>query len=556
MKIAIAQTNPVVGDIKGNADRALDLLRRAETAGAELVLFPELALTGYPPLDLLERPEFVRENLRALDALAARTRGTACLIGYADFNPSPRGRRLLNGAALLHKGRIAGRRFKSLLPTYDIFDESRWFEPAASNEPLKFKGARLGVTICEDIWAGTALLPWRELYGGSPLAGLKKKGADIYLNLSASPYYLGKPAERLSILSRVARGLGRPLVYANQCGANDDLIFDGNSLALDGKGRVIAAARSFAPDLLLFGTGNPAGGNMRHGVPAPRSAPGENAELRTALKLGIADYFAKMGFSRAVLGLSGGIDSALVACLAADALGPGNVTALLMPSRFTEKRSVADALRLVRALGIKHENIPIDPLYGAFAAALGRRNPYARIDITLQNLQSRVRGTLLMARANEHGALALATGNKSEIAMGYCTLYGDTAGALAPLADLVKGRVYALSALYPEIPASIMKRPPTAELKPRQKDQDDLPPYDKLDRLVQLLVEDGLPPGKAAARAGLPAKEALRIAAKITLNEYKRRQLPIGLKVTRRAFGQGRKMPVAKRLPAGPGPGC
>lgn len=549
MKIALAQTNPVVGDIRGNAARALDLLRQAEASGAELVLFPELALTGYPPLDLLERPDFVRENLRALAALAAGTRGTACLIGYADFNPSPRGRRLLNGAALLHKGRIAGRRFKSLLPTYDIFDESRYFEPAASNDPLPFKGVRLGVTICEDIWAGTALLPWRELYGGSPLAGLVKKGADLYLNLSASPYYRGKPAERLAILSRVARKLGKPLVYANQYGANDDLIFDGNSLALDGKGKVIAAARPFAPDLALFDTDRPASGR-------PAFSPGEAAELRAALKLGIADYFSKMGFSRAVLGLSGGIDSALVACLAADALGPDNVTAILMPSRFTERRSVDDALRLARGLGIRHETIPIDPLYRAFAAALGRKNPYGSVDLTLQNLQSRARGTLLMARANEHGALALATGNKSEIAMGYCTLYGDTVGALAPLADLVKGRVYELSALYPEIPASIMKRPPTAELKPGQKDQDDLPPYEKLDRLVSLLVEDGLPPEKAAARSGLPVKEALRIAAKITLNEYKRRQLPIGLKVTRKAFGQGRKMPVAKRLSAGPGPGC
>lgn len=549
MKIAVAQMNPVVGDIKGNASSALDLLRRAEASGADLVLFPELALTGYPPLDLLERPEFVRENLKALNGLASRARDTACLIGYADFNPSPRGRRLLNGAALLHKGRVAGRRFKSLLPTYDIFDESRYFEPAASNEPLLFRGTKLGVTICEDIWAGTPLLPWRELYGGSPLAGLMKKGADIYLNLSASPYYCGKPAERLSILSRVARQLGRPLIYANQYGANDDLIFDGNSLALDGKGRMIAAARPFAPDMLLFDTARPASGK-------PPFLPGEAAELRAALKLGISDYFSKMGFSRAVLGLSGGIDSALVACLAADALGPDNVTAILMPSRFTEKRSVEDALRLARALGIKHETIQIDPLYRTFAAALGRKDPYEKIDLTLQNLQSRARGTLLMARANEHGALALATGNKSEIAMGYCTLYGDTAGALAPLADLVKGRVYELSALYPEIPASIMKRPPTAELKPGQRDQDDLPPYERLDRLVTLLIEDGLPPERAAARAGLSVKEAVRIAGRITANEYKRRQLAIGLKVTRRAFGQGRKMPVAKRLPAGPGPGC
>lgn len=549
MRIAVAQMNPVVGDIKGNAERALDFLRRAEASGAELAVFPELALTGYPPLDLLERDGFVKENLLALKALAARTRRAACLIGYADFNPSPRGRRLLNGAALLQGGKIAARRFKSLLPTYDIFDESRYFEPASGNAPVPFRGRRLGVTICEDIWAGTSLLPRRELYGSSPLAALKKKGTDIYLNLSASPYYRGKPGERLSILSKVARGLGRHLVYANQCGANDDLIFDGNSLALDGTGRVAAAARPFAEELLLFDTDRP-------GTGARPFTPGEAAELRAALKLGISDYFRKTGFSRAVLGLSGGIDSALVACLAADALGPGNVTALLMPSRFTERRSVEDALRLARALGISHETIPIDALYRDFAAALGRKDPYSAIDLTLQNLQSRARGALLMARANELGALALATGNKSEIAMGYCTLYGDTAGALAPLADLVKGSVYELSALYPEIPSSVMTRPPTAELKPGQKDQDDLPPYDRLDRLVALLVEDGLPPEKAAALAGLSAEEALRAAARITANEYKRRQLPIGLKVTRKAFGQGRKMPVAKRLSAGPGPGC
>ncbi len=540
--------NPVVGDIKGNADRALDFMRRAEASGAELAVFPELALTGCPPLDLLERDGFVRENLLALKSLAARTRRTACLIGYADFNPSPRGRRLLNGAALLQGGKVAARRFKSLLPTCDIFDESRYFEPAAGNAPVLFRGRRLGVTICEDIRAGTSLQPGRELYGSSPLASLKKKGADIYLNLSASPYYRGKPAERLSILSKVAGGLGRCLVYANQYGANDDLIFDGNSLALDGRGRVAAAARPFAEDLLLFDTDRP-------GTGARPFMPGEAAELRAALKLGIADYFRKTGFSRAVLGLSGGIDSALVACLAADALGHGNVTALLMPSRFTERRSVEDALRLARALGINHETIPIDTLYGNFAAALGRKDPYSAIDLTLQNLQSRARGSLLMARANELGALTLATGNKSEIAMGYCTLYGDTVGALAPLADLVKGSVYALSALYPEIPSSIMTRPPTAELKPGQKDQDDLPPYDKLDRLVTLLLEGGLSPEKAAARAGLSTEEAMRAAARITANEYKRRQLPIGLKVTRKAFGQGR-MPVAKRLSSGPGPGC
>ncbi len=549
MRTAVAQMNPVVGDVKGNVSMALDFLRRAEASGAELAVFPELALTGYPPLDLLERDEFVKENLLALSALAACTRRAACLIGYADFNPSARGRRLRNGAALLHGGKIAARRFKSLLPTYDIFDESRYFEPAASNDPVVFRGRRLGVTVCEDIWAGTSLLPRRELYGSSPLAALKKKGADLYLNLSASPYYCGKPAERLPVLAKVARGLGRPLVYANQCGANDELIFDGNSLAFDGAGRVAAAGRAFAEDLLLFDADRPA--------PGARSfMPGEAAELRAALKLGISDYFRKTGFSRAVLGLSGGIDSALVACLAADALGPGNVTALLMPSRFTERRSVDDALRLARALGLRHETIPIDPVYRALAAALGRRDPYSGIDLTLQNLQSRARGTILMARANESGALALATGNKSEIAMGYCTLYGDTAGALAPLADLVKSRVYELSALYPEIPSSIMTRPPTAELKPGQKDQDDLPPYDKLDRLVSLLVEDGLPPAKAAARAGLPAAEASRIAGRIAANEYKRRQLAIGLKVTRKAFGQGRKMPVAKRLSAGPGPGC
>ena len=461
-----------------------------------------------------------------------------------DRNPAPKGKALLNSIALLHGGKIAARRAKSLLPTYDIFDEARYFEPAAENRPFKFKGALLGLTVCEDIWAETALLPSRLLYRNNPVKTLCAGKASVVINISASPFYRGKGAKRRAILSGLAKKMKAHIIYVNQAGANDELIFDGNSFALLPSGKIAAQGKAFGEDLLLTDTDAPAA--------AAAAAPHEGiAEIRAALTLGIRDYFHKMGFKQAVLGLSGGIDSAVVAVLAADALGPGNVTAVLMPSEYTSARSNADALELARNLGIKTLTMPIKNIYRAFLKELKAGSPEGAVTLTMQNLQSRSRGSILMALANTNNWLALTTGNKSEIALGYCTLYGDTAGALAPIADLFKGEVYKLAdqmnAGGEVIPRAIISRPPTAELKPGQKDQDDLPPYAQLDEIIRLYMEENRRPAEIVAR-GFKRGLVLSVLKRLEGNEYKRKQLPIGLKVTEKSFGYGRKMPIVKAL--------
>ncbi len=542
MKIAIAQINPKVGDIKGNALKIASFASRAQSLGAELTVFPELAITGCPPLDLLEKDDFIEANLKALEGLAAMRLGTALAVGYVDRNLG-RGKKLLNSAALLAGGRVLARQAKSLLPTYDIFDEARYFEPASSNRPVNFGGAPLGLTICEDIWAGTDLLPGRLLYKTDPVRELVSRKTRLIINLSASPYYKGKGAKRMKILSALAKKTGACVVYANQAGANDELVFDGNSFAAGPDGRLLAKARAFEEDLVLVDTEAP---------PAKAAARGdEYGEIYSALTLGIRDYFFKQGFKKAVLGLSGGIDSAVVAALAAKALGPENVTAFLMPSEYTAARSLRDAARIAKNLGIKSETLPIKGIYGAFLKTLGPKHSGngGGVNLTQQNLQARARGTLLMAAANTNNWLGLTTGNKSEIAMGYCTLYGDTAGAIGPIADLLKTEVYRLARFLNRgeelIPRTIIRRPPTAELKPGQKDQDDLPPYAALDGILKLYVEEN----KSAAgiiRRGFKPDLVRSILRRVEANEYKRKQLPIGLKVTEKSFGYGRKMPIVK----------
>jgi len=543
MKIAIAQINPRVGDIDGNFELIEAFARRAQEAGADLAVFPELALTGYPPLDLLEKKNFIDANLKALKQLASLRLKTALAVGYVDRNPAKKGKPLHNAIALIDGGKVTARRFKSLLPTYDIFDEARYFEPASDNRPVRFRGETLGLTVCEDIWAGTSLLPSRLLYRNNPAKSLLDGKASVIINISASPFYRGKGALRRRILSALARRMRAHIVYANQAGANDELIFDGNSFALAPSGRVTAAAAGFAQDLVLVDTAAPA--------PArPARQPDVTAEICEALTLGIRDYFSKQGFSKALLGLSGGIDSAVVAALAARALGPANVTGVLMPSEYTARRSVDEALDLAGRLGINSKIIPIKNIYRAFLKEL---NAGGGKDITLamQNLQARSRGSLLMALSNAGGALNLVTGNKSEIAVGYCTLYGDTAGALAPIADLFKTEVYRLAAYLNKdaeiIPRAIIKRPPTAELKPGQRDQDDLPPYKTLDEILRLYLEENRTPAEIAARGFKPALVA-GILRRLEINEYKRKQLPIALKVTEKSFGYGRKMPIVKAL--------
>jgi len=544
MKIAIAQINPKVGDIEANSRKIEEFARRAQALGADLAVFPELALTGYPPLDLLEKKDFIDDNLRALKRLAALKLKTALAVGFVDRNPARKGKALLNSLALLAGGKIAARQAKSLLPTYDIFDEARYFEPAALNRPIKFGGALLGLTICEDIWAGTALLPSRLLYRNNPAETLRAGKASIIINASSSPFYRGKSARRLKILSGLARKMRAHIIYANQTGANDELIFDGNSFALAPSGKVVARAKAFEEDLLLVDTGRPAAA-----VPAePREGPGE---ICAALTLGIRDYFHKMGFKKAVLGLSGGIDSAVVAALAARALGPENVTGVLMPSVYTSDQSNDDALELAGNLGIKIMMVPIKNIYGAFLKELKAGDPLGEVSLTMQNLQSRSRGSILMALANSNNWLALATGNKSELAVGYCTLYGDTAGAMAPISDLFKTEVYRLADCLNEeeevIPAAIISRPPTAELKPGQKDQDDLPPYAVLDEILRLYLEENRTPAEIVRR-GFKRELVTSILRKVEANEYKRKQLPVGLKVTEKSFGYGRKMPIVKSL--------
>jgi NAD+ synthetase len=542
MKIAIAQINPRVGDIEGNTRLVEAFARRAQAAGADLAVFPELALTGYPPLDLLERKDFIDANLRALRRLAGLRLKTALAVGFADRNPSKKGKALLNSVALLRGGRIAERRAKSLLPTYDIFDEARYFEPAAANKPVKFAGTTLGLTICEDIWAGTALLPSRLLYRNNPAATLCAAKASVVINISASPFYKGKSARRLKILSGLARKMNAFIIYVNQAGANDELIFDGNSFALAPSGQVLARAAGFAEDLLIIDT-------QAAARPAAAPAADEDGEICAALTLGIRDYFGKMGFKKAVLGLSGGIDSAVVAALAARALGPENVTGVLLPSEYTSGRSRADALKLAKNLGIKTRELPIKSIYKAFLGKLRCGKPGGDVSLTMQNLQSRIRATVLMALANENNWLTLTTGNKSEIAMGYCTLYGDTAGAIGPIADLLKTEVYRLAEFLNGrgeiIPRAIIRRPPTAELKPGQRDQDDLPPYAVLDRILKLYIEENRGAAEIISK-GFKADLVRGILRRIEANEYKRKQLPIGLKVTEKSFGYGRKMPIVK----------
>ncbi len=465
MKIAIAQINPKVGDIAANTIKIAAFAGKAESLGADMVVFPELALTGYPPLDLLGKEDFILENLAALKRLAALRLKTALAVGFVDFNPSGKGKELLNSIAFISGGKILQKRSKSLLPAYDIFDETRYFEPATANRPFIFRGELIGLTVCEDIWAETALLPKRLLYRNNPVKTLRALKTSIIINISASPYYRGKNARRLAILSGLAKRMRAHIIYANQVGANDELIFDGNSFLLAPSGRVLAAAAAFKEDLLFTDTCAAPDGA------APR--PDESAdEILSALTLGIRDYFQKLGFKKAVLGLSGGIDSAVVAVLAAMALGPENVTGVLMPSVYTAKQSITDALSLAANLGIKTRILPIKDVYAKFLKTLKAGGPCGEVTLTMQNLQARIRGTILMALANSNNWLALTTGNKSEIALGYCTLYGDTAGAIAPIADLLKTEVYRLAARMNRdgeiIPRAIIKRPPTAELKPGQ----------------------------------------------------------------------------------------
>jgi NAD+ synthetase len=555
MKIALAQTNPTVGDIRGNAEMIRRHMACARREGARVVVFPEMALVGYPPRDLLLKGGLVEANLAALESLAADTADIAAVVGYVDRNASRVGRPFHNAVALLDGGRIVHRKFKTLLPTYDVFDETRYFEPGPSAVVVELDGLRLGLSVCEDIWNPDDP-DMVHLYRDDPIRELARAGAHAVVNISASPFVLGKHAARLRLLRLHAATHGLPVLYCNQVGGNDELIFDGTSMAVAPDGRLLAQCKDFEEDMAVVDLVAPRGDGGAGQASAQNQVlcddlPREGvASLHAALVLGLGDYCRKCGFTDAVLGLSGGIDSALVVCLAAEALGPDHVMAVAMPSRYSSAQSLADAKCLAGNLGVRFETIPIDGVHRAYEDTLQAIFAGLEPDTTEENVQARIRGGLLMALSNKFRRLLLATGNKSELATGYCTLYGDMCGGLAPIGDVPKLMVYELSRYINRtreiIPEAILVRPPTAELKPDQTDQDNLPPYDVLDRIVELYVEQQVPL-EGLLEAGIDAQTARRMVRMIDLAEYKRRQAAPVLKVTSRAFGMGRRMPIAQR---------
>ncbi len=547
VKVALAQINTTVGDLAGNAKLAADAYRRGVEAGAQVVLLPEMTLTGYPPRDLLTKRRFVDENLGALENLAQQTGDTALLVGYVERNETRVGKQLLNAAALLAGGKIVSKVFKTLLPTYDVFDEDRYFQPAEKNAPVVFGDGTLGISICEDIWNDEDYWPQR-LYRRDPIAELHAAGAQILFNISASPYELGKEGRRYDMLRAVAVKHGLPLLYCNLVGGNDELIFDGNSMAFDGQGHLIAQGAPFHEDFVLVDLGNP--------KPIAFTPPSEDVELHDALVLGLRDYARKCGFKTAVLGLSGGIDSALVAYLAVAALGRENVRGLAMPSQFSSDHSISDARLVAQNLGIRFDVLPIQDTFEALKKSMRGVFEGRPEDTAEENMQARIRGQMLMAISNKFGHLLLTTGNKSELAVGYCTLYGDMAGGFAPISDVPKMMVYKLSRWIneqarakqqtPPIPEGSLTKPPSAELRANQTDQDTLPPYEILDPIMRAYVEQGKSRREIIA-TGFDEKTVDFVLRRIDLNEYKRKQAPPGLKVTPKAFGLGRRMPIAQR---------
>ena len=549
MKIALAQINPTVGDIIANTATIKKFTNQAARESAQLVIFPELALTGYPPKDLLLKPQFIDDCQTALADLAQCCTNCAALVGLPCRHQGPTGRDLHNAVALLNNQKIESVYYKLLLPTYDVFDESRYFEPARSQQIVNFHGKKLGLTICEDIWAQSQPQPQhqlhpqrRDLYETKPLADLAAAGAEIVINVSASPFVLDKHDFRCELFSRQCRHYQIPLFYVNQVGGNDELIFDGNSCAFDSTGTLIAQAKDFTEDLLIIDLDNPSSNRCE--------SPRRNIEsIQQALVLGLRDYVRKCRFQSVVLGLSGGIDSAVTAALAAQALGAENVTGVAMPSRFSSDHSLADAEQLAKNLGIHYLTIPIEPAHAALETMLAPNFADCSPDITEENLQARVRGNLLMALSNKFNHLVLTTGNKSELAVGYCTLYGDMAGGLALISDVPKTMVYQLAHQINRdrelIPTSTITKPPSAELRPDQIDQDSLPPYDELDEILQRYVEQEQSAAQITA-AGFDPQTTRRVINLVDHNEYKRKQAAPGLKVTSRAFGFGRRQPIAQ----------
>ncbi len=545
MKVAMAQMNPTVGDVTGNLALVEEALRQCAPQKPDLVVFPELFLVGYPPRDLLERADFVQhcqEAVQRLQEISGAYRDTGILVGTVTPTRRAAGNGLYNSALLIHQGSVLFRQHKSLLPTYDVFDESRYFDPAPEVETMPFRGQVLGISICEDAWNDPEFWP-RRGYPVDPIETLARRKATVLINISASPFFVGKEEVRFRLIRSHARKHEMPFILVNQVGANDELIFDGRSLFMDARGEAVEVFPPFREHLAVIGTS--AAGDPRQYVPQDRIE-----SIHQALVLGIRDYARKCGFTRTALGLSGGIDSSLVCCLAAEALGPENVLGVAMPSRYSSPASLDDARHLAEKLSVNFRVIPIDDLFTGYLETLKEDFQDTQPDVTEENIQARIRGNILMALSNKFGHLILSPGNKSEMAVGYCTLYGDMSGGLSVLSDVPKTMVYQLARHINRdgnvIPEEILTKDPTAELKPNQKDRDTLPPYEVLDAILRLYVDQGRPVRDIVAQGFDPETVGWVVRA-VNRNEYKRRQAAPGLKVTSKAFGMGRRMPIAAK---------
>jgi NAD+ synthase (glutamine-hydrolysing) len=546
MKIALAQFNPIVGDFEGNAKRIRDLSCDAQRGGADLAVFSELCLCGYPPQDLIERPSFEERNRRELARLATQV-AIPSLVGYVGKAQDDTGKPVANCAALIADGKVLFEQRKMLLPTYDVFDETRYFQPAHTQHTVALGPETLGITICEDTWNDKNFWTQR-LYARDPVAEIAAKGSTVLLNISSSPYTMGKRGLRQDMLGAIVREHRLPMVYVNQVGGDDSLVFDGSSMAFAPDGTVAARAKSFEEDLIFFDTAT-GKGDLRQSIESEMEA------TYRALVLGTRDYVRKCGFRKVVVGLSGGIDSALVATIASDALGPENVVGVAMPGPYSSEGSVRDARQLAQNLGTELLILPILDAFQSYRQILAQPFEGRPPDVAEENIQARIRGNLLMALSNKFGSLVLSTGNKSEMAVGYCTLYGDMAGGLAVISDVPKTMVYELAdfvnrdaiAGRTRIPFETIAKPPSAELRPNQTDQDTLPPYDVLDRILKAYVEDLRAPQQIADETGYDIALVRSVVLKVDQNEYKRKQAPPGLKVTSKAFSVGRRFPLAQR---------
>ncbi len=548
MKIALIQINPYIGNFRTNCEKISQGAEMARAKGCDLAIFPELAISGYPPQDLLERPSFMTDHEQALQGLIAQVKGIGVITGAITKHTAKSGRILHNSCILFENGVVLASAHKRLLPFYDVFDETRYFEPGGPGVPVYYKGTTLVMTICEDIWNDKDIAS-RQLYTVDPVADLLTSttgGADLLINIAASPFRLGKAAEKHRIFSNLSYKYDLPLLYVNQVGGQDSLIFDGRSLAMDRFGQTVAVANGFREEMLIVDTKE-----IKAGVNNDLLFPPEDElpDVYQALVMGTRDYVTKCGFKSVVIGLSGGIDSALTAAIACSALGPENVTGVSLPSPYSSEESIADARDLAKNLGIKLEVIPITFIFQAVLKTLLPILGELDLGITEQNIQARIRGNLLMALSNNRGCMLLSTGNKSEMAVGYCTLYGDMSGGLAVISDVPKLLVYKLARYVNRerelIPQSTMEKPPSAELAPDQKDQDDLPPYEILDPILTLWLEDNLSSAEIIAE-GYDAEVVRDVIRRIKINEYKRKQAPLGLKVTSKAFGYGRRYPTAE----------